>query len=426
MRAIYNGTSGDWSDDVTATVAKTFHPFITTWQTTVAGESITIPVGGATGIYTIDWGDGNVNYGVSGDQIHTYDDAGTYTVRISGDFARIYLNGQQPNADKLQSIEQWGSVRWESMRSAFQGTSSMAYRATDTPDLSDVISMRYMFRNAASFNADLSAWDVSSVTDMRGMFYNAASFNGDLSAWGVSSVTDTRGMFMGAASFNADLSAWDVSSIIDMSHMFRNAASFNADLSAWGVLSVTDMSHMFRSAASFNADLSAWDVSSVTDMSHMFRNAASFNADLSAWDVSSVTAMSDMFRNTASFNADLSAWNVSRVTDMDAMFDDTRIFDQNLGMWYIVLDNTVIEGGNSTGTIGTIAAQNSFLDGQNPIYGIEPGGDSDHFEIDGTALKLRTTAQNSLAGGSYTITITSTGEFGTGNSRVYEIVVADA
>ena len=377
VHAIYNGTSGDWSDEVTATVAKTFHPFITTWQTTVAGESITIPVGGATGIYTIDWGDGNVNYGVSGDQIHTYDDAGTYTVRISGDFARIYLNGQQPNADKLQSIEQWGSVRWESMRSAFQGTSSMAYRATDTPDLSDVISMRYMFRDAASFfNADLSAWDVSSVTDMRGMFYNAASFNGDLSAWGVSSVTDTRGMFMGAASFNADLSAWDVSS--------------------------------------------------VTDMSHMFRNAASFNADLSAWDVSSVTAMSDMFRNTASFNANLSAWNVSRVTDMDAMFDDTRIFDQNLGMWYIVLDNTVIEGGNSTGTIGTITAQNSFLDGQNPIYGIEPGGDSDHFEIDGTALKLRTTAQNSLAGGSYTITITSTGEFGTGNSRTYEIVVADA
>ena len=377
VRASYSGTSGDWSDEVTATVAKTFHPFITTWQTTVAGESITIPVGGATGIYTIDWGDGNVNYSVSGDQIHTYDDAGTYTVRISGDFARIYLNGQQPNADKLQSIEQWGSVRWESMRSAFQGTSSMAYRATDTPDLSDVISMRYMFRDAASsFNADLSAWDVSSVTDMRGMFYNAASFNGDLSAWDVSSVTDMRGMFMGAASFNADLSAWDVSS--------------------------------------------------VTDMSHMFRNTASFNADLSAWDVSSVTAMSDMFRNTASFNANLSAWNVSRVTDMDAMFDDTRIFDQNLGMWYIVLDDTVIEGGNSTGTIGTIAAQNSFLDGQNPIYGIEPGGDSDHFEIDGTALKLRTTAQNSLAGGSYTITITSTGEFGTGNSRTYEIVVADA
>ena len=294
VRATYEGTSGDWSDGVTATATKTFHPFITTWQTTAAGESITIPVGGATGIYTIDWGDGNVNYDVSGDQRHTYDDAGTYTVRISGDFARIYLNGQQPNADKLQSIEQWGDVRWESMRSAFQGASSMKYRATDTPDLSDATAMRYMFEGAASFNGDLSAWNVSSVTDMRGMFYDAGSFNGDLSAWNVSSVTDMRGMFM--------------------------------------------------SAASFNANLSAWDVSSVTDMSHMFRNAASFNGDLSAWDVSSVTAMSQMFRNTASFNANLSAWDVSRVTDMDAMFDDAHVFDQNLGTWYIVLDDTVIEG----------------------------------------------------------------------------------
>ena len=375
VRATYEGTSGDWSDGVTATATKTFHPFITTWQTTAAGESITIPVGGATGIYTIDWGDGNVNYDVSGDQGHTYDDAGTYTVRISGDFARIYLNGQQPNADKLQSIEQWGDVRWESMRSAFQGASSMEYHATDTPDLSDVTAMRYMFEGAASFNGDLSDWDVSSVTDMHGMFYDAASFNGDLSAWNVSSVTAMRGMFM--------------------------------------------------SAASFNANLSAWDVSSVTDMSHMFRNAASFNGDISAWDVSSVTAMSQMFQNTASFNANLSAWDVSRVTDMDAMFDDAHVFDQNLGTWYIVLDDTVIEGGSTTGTIGRITAQNSFLDGQDPVYSIEPGMDSDHFEIDGTALKLRTTAQNNLADGSYTITITSTGEFGTGNSRTYEIVVTD-
>ena len=254
VRATYEGTSGDWSDGVTATATKTFHPFITTWQTTAAGESITIPVGGATGIYTIDWGDGNVNYDVSGDQGHTYDDAGTYTVRISGDFARIYLNGQQPNADKLQSIEQWGDVRWESMRSAFQGASSMEYHATDTPDLSDVTAMRYMFEGAASFNGDLSDWDVSSVTDMHGMFYDAASFNGDISAWNVSSVTAMRGMFMSAASFNANLSAWDVSSVTDMSHMFRNAASFNGDISAWDVSSVTAMSQMFQNTASFNAE----------------------------------------------------------------------------------------------------------------------------------------------------------------------------
>ena len=414
VRASYSGTSGDWSDGVTVTTTKTFHPFITTWQTTAAGESITIPVGDATGIYTIDWGDGNVNYDVSGDQGHTYDDAGTYTVRISGDFARIYLNGQQPNADKLQSIEQWGDVRWESMRSAFQGASSMEYHATDTPDLSGVTAMRYMFEGAASFNGDLSDWDVSSVTDMSHMFRNAASFNGDLSDWDVSSVTDMSHMFRNAASFNGDLSDWDVSSVTDMSHMFRNAASFNGDLSDWDVSSVTDMSHMFRNAASFNANLSAWDVSSVTNMAAMFEYAGAFNGDISAWDVSSVTDTSYMFDGAVSFNQPINSWNVSAVTDMAFMLIDAESFAQNLGDWYIMLDDTSISSANET---LPISAQNAYLDGQNPTYAV----DDPRFVVTGGALSIKSGL--SVPPGSYEVNVTSTGDFGQGNSKKVEISV---
>ena len=52
-----------------------------------------------------------------------------------------------------------------------------------------------MFRDAASFNGDLSGWDVRNVTDMSGMFVDAAAFNGDLSGWDVRNVTDMSGMF---------------------------------------------------------------------------------------------------------------------------------------------------------------------------------------------------------------------------------------
>ena len=309
--------------------------FITTWRTGAAGESITIPVGGATGTYTVDWGDENTSVDVTGDQTHLYDDAGTHTVRISGDFTRIYLNGNTSNADKLVSIERWGDTRWESMISAFHGASNMVYRATDVPVLSDVTSMRYMFYDAQSFDGDLSGWDVSRVTDMVGTFWGASSFNGDLSGWDVSRVTDMVGTFWGASSFNGDLSGWDVLSVTDMTSMFNGASSFNGDLSGWDVLSVTDMTSMFAGASSFNGDLSGWNVSRVTGMFAMFSAADSFDADLSGWNVSSVTAMSVMFRGASSFDADLSGWDVSSVDAMSAMFMDASSFDADLSDWNV-------------------------------------------------------------------------------------------
>ncbi len=161
-------------------------PLVTTWQTTSPNESITIPVGGTIGTYAVSWGDGSMSANVIGDQVHAYEDAGTYTVAITGNFERIHLSGHTTNAPKLQSIEQWGDVSWTSMGSAFYGADNMVYNAVDSPDLSDVTDMSSMFHGADSFNGDISGWDVSGVTRMSEMFAEADSFNGDISGWDVS------------------------------------------------------------------------------------------------------------------------------------------------------------------------------------------------------------------------------------------------
>ncbi len=311
-------------------------PFITTWKTTAANESITIPVNGAGGTYTVDWGDGTTSTDVTGNQTHRYEDPGIYTVTISGEFTRIRLaSGDAVNARKLTSIEQWGEMEWSSMEKAFWAASNMAYRASDAPDLSGVTDMSGMFEQASSFNGGMSSWDVSNVQNMNAMFFGADAFNGDISTWNVSNVRDMNGMFAGADSFNVDLSSWDVSNVRDMYTMFDRAVSFNGDLSSWDVSSVTDMGAMFFNAYSFNGDISTWNVSSVTNMWQMFTSATAFNGDLSSWNVSSVTDMEQMFARAASFNSDLSSWNVSSVTNMEQMFAGAVSFNSDLSSWNV-------------------------------------------------------------------------------------------
>jgi len=339
--------------------AESSDDFITVWR---ISESLTIPVGNATGTYTINWGDDTTET-ITGDATYSYSVPGDYTVTISGNFTRIYLNGSD-DAIRLLSIDQWGTIQWSSMNNAFAGT-NLTINASDTPDLTSVTDMSRMFANS-SFNGDLSKWDVSSVTSMHRMFYNS-SFNGDLSNWDVSSVTDMSGIFINS-SFNGDLGSWDVSSVTSMHRMFANS-SFNGDLSNWDVSSVTDMRSMFL-LSPFNGDLSNWDVSSVTNMNSMFANSP-FNGDLGSWDVSSVTDMRRMFANS-SFNGDL-------------------------GSWYITLDNTILNY-TSSPDIGVITAQNGWLAGQIKEYSLVAGtGDADNslFEIINNILSIKNTPQKS-------------------------------
>ncbi len=322
--------------------------FVTTWETKRPGESVRIPVGGATGTYTVDWGDGASTM-ETGDAAHAYDAPGTYQVRISGDFTRIYLGGDPGNAAKLSSIDQWGAIQWDTMESAFTKASNMVYNAMDAPDLSMVTDTSSMFAFASSFNQSLNSWDVSSVTDMSNMFESASTFNGDISSWDVSSVTDMSGMFV-QTPFNQPIGSWDTSSATDMSYMFTVARSFNQPIGSWDVSSVTNMRGIFTHSASFNQPIGSWDTSSVTDMSFMFTVARSFNQPIGSWDTSSVTDMFHTFNAASSFNQPIGSWDVSSVTDTSSMFAFASSFNQPIGSWdvsSVVNASDMFEGASS-------------------------------------------------------------------------------
>ena len=403
-----NAGVGGHTRTLIVTVKGEHLPFITTWRTTLPNQNITINFVGSD--MDISWGDGMTETNVSGSQTHTYEDAGDYTVSVTGALTGLTLDRPDDFVGRLvpelASIDQWGGISWTNMSNAFAGASNMTYTATDTPNLSLVTDMSFMFESAIAFDGDLSSWDVSSVTDMSSMFAGANTFNQPLNTWDVSSVTEMNGMFSFATSFNQPLNDWDVSSVTYMVGMFFDADSFNQLLNDWDVSSVSTMHNMFFDADSFNQPLNDWDVSSVRIMKSMFQSADSFNQLLNTWDVSKVTNMGGMFftahafnqplndwdvssvmnmgytfSDASSFNQPLNYWNVSSVIYMEDMFDGATDFNQNLGNWYVVPDSMSIARTAVPGIVGSISAQNTPLNAHTPVYTIVTGGDSARFAI---------------------------------------------
>lgn len=223
-------------------------PFITKWKTTTANEYILIPTEGSGYNYTVDWGDGTIESGFTGEAHHSYTVAGEYEVSITGDFPRIYFYNYAGQSSQIIDVLQWGTNQWQTMNVAFFSLFNLSINASDIPDLSNVTDMSNMFYNCTSFNSNISNWDVSNVTNMQSMFQGATSFNQDIGSWNTSNVTSMSSMFSGATSFNQDLSSWDVSKVTDMVTMFWGT-NFNQNLSKWDVSQVIYANQMFSQSA---------------------------------------------------------------------------------------------------------------------------------------------------------------------------------
>ena len=231
--------------------------FVTTWRTTTANESITIPVNpdDFTYDYTVDWGDGLADLNQTGNAMHTYAEAGTYTVSITGAFPHIFIR-DHADAGKLLTIEQWGTQVWGSMWNSFVSCANLTIAPTaGRPDLSAVTNMRRMFVGATSLNSPIGDWDVSNVTNLSAMFANARSFNQDLSAWDVSNVTNMNEMFVGAIVFDQNLGDWDVGMVREMINLLNRVTLSNEhyDLLLAGWSRIDDGESELRKNVIFNA-----------------------------------------------------------------------------------------------------------------------------------------------------------------------------
>ena len=316
-------------------------PFIIEVDTSIAGVSNNdqFQFTGALGDYDVVAKQGRTIMDtfndLSNEETITFSNPGVYYLeiipkRING-FNRINFSDGGDKL-KLTDIKQWGTTVWSSFEGAFRGCNNFKGSFTDSPNLTNVNSFRFMFREATLFNQPIDSWDTSNVTNMERMFGDVTSFNQPLDSWDVSNVTIMRNMFLNTTLFNQPLNNWDVSSVDDMPAIFQGTSSFNQPLNNWDVSQVTSMENMFRDAESFNQPLNNWDVSSVTNMFGMFHDSSSFNQPLDNWDTSNVTDMRSVFRSM-SFNQDISNWDTSKVTSMQAMFYNNGVFNYPIDSW---------------------------------------------------------------------------------------------
>jgi surface protein len=134
-------------------------------------------------------------------------------------------------------ISNWGEINWTTMNSSFAGAANLEVSAVDSPDLSNVSDLSYMFYKSHSMNTDISSWDVSSVTNMTEMFREAKAFNQDISSWNTANVTDISGMFYEATSFDQNLGDWDLSNAGSLFEFLTNSGlsvqNYDATLEGW-------------------------------------------------------------------------------------------------------------------------------------------------------------------------------------------------
>ena len=202
--------------------------FSTRWEVTSGDLTIELPLvcdkesGGQYDYnFRVNWGDGLESSVVKcddDDRLHTYAQAGAYTVTIAGLLEAWSFKKVPHSRDKLTNVWNLGSMGWKDLHGAFEHCKNLTTVTGGNTSL--VTDMSYMFYGAERADPDVNGWNTSKVTDMQWMFKDAVVARPHVSNWDVSSVTNMREMFKDAARAEPDMSGWNFAQVRYMDDMF--------------------------------------------------------------------------------------------------------------------------------------------------------------------------------------------------------------
>tara|TARA_R110002020_G_scaffold200054_1_gene402080 strand:- start:1211 stop:2416 length:1206 start_codon:yes stop_codon:yes gene_type:complete len=141
------------------------------WFTiTISGTSFTIPTTGSGYDYSVDWGDSNEESGKTGNATHVYASAGTYQIKIVGDFPKFFFNNSA-QAPELDSIDKWGALSYSTNQNgAFWGCTNLTTLASDNITWFNNITNAVTMFFTTGITAIPSGVTFESVTNSANMF----------------------------------------------------------------------------------------------------------------------------------------------------------------------------------------------------------------------------------------------------------------
>ena len=238
---------------------------------------------GQTYNFVVDWGDGNSETITADTASHTYAEAGTYRVAISGTFPRWFFNNT-PAAAQLVDMPYWGNIQLTGLsNNAFADLVNLRRLPIDIPDLSNVTSFINGFMNAGIRSFDGRGWDVSGITRFDGFLINCANLEYiRIDGWQWASNVRMNSFASGCTSLvgvtSEGIGAFPANRIDGM--FFDCANLVDIDVSHWDVSQVQNINNMFSGCTSLvNLDISRWDISSVTT-ANGFLNGVEIRTDI--------------------------------------------------------------------------------------------------------------------------------------------------
>jgi len=189
-------------------------------------------------------------------------------------------NGNFPDLEAVEGLENIDTSRVTSMAEMFTGASSLVDLDVSNWDTSNVTDMSNMFAETSSLlHLDVSNWDTNSVEDMFGLFVRSGIYELNVSNWNTSNVTNMHGLFAEMLNLSElDVFSWDVSNVTDMSALFFGSGLIELDLSNWNTSNVAYMNDLFGEMPSLlRVDVSSWDASNAISMWSMFRHIDSLS-----------------------------------------------------------------------------------------------------------------------------------------------------